>query len=154
MKILISYFYNVRFFKPYQIPMSTAVWDPKWYHNGLGNNEVFVDSNGVLNGLRVEELNPKRCNACGCPCAEKTYENCWFLRSYRKGLRNVNFKQLYEKLDLIATGWKNTLGFLEEPEIILLVYETPINPCSERRPLMEWFAENGVDVREWRKLSD
>ena len=31
MKIYISYFYAVRFFKPYQIPMSTAVWDPKWW---------------------------------------------------------------------------------------------------------------------------
>lgn len=29
MKIKISYFYMIRFFKPNQIPISTAVWDPK-----------------------------------------------------------------------------------------------------------------------------
>lgn len=29
MKIKISYFYHVRNLKQYQIPVSTAVWDPK-----------------------------------------------------------------------------------------------------------------------------
>ena len=154
LKIFISYFYNLRFFKPYQIPLSTAVWDPKWYHNWKGNREVFLDNNGVLNGLRIEELNPKKCNACGCPCKVKNPEKCWFLKTYRDGLHKINFNTLMEKLEVIASGWKNTAGFSEEPEIILLVYETPDNPCSERVPIIEWFAENGVEVKEWEKLSE
>lgn len=32
MKILISYFYQIRFFKPNMIPLSTAAFDPKWFH--------------------------------------------------------------------------------------------------------------------------
>lgn len=32
MKILTSYFYQIRNFKPYQIPLSTAISDPAWYH--------------------------------------------------------------------------------------------------------------------------
>lgn len=148
MKIYISYFYNIRFLKPYQIPLSTAIWDPKWFHNGLGNNEVFLDKNGVLNGLRLEELNPGSCNACGCPCKIKNYQDCIFLKSYRAGLRKINFQDLYNKIENIAIGWKNAAGFLEEPEIILIVYETPNNPCSERVPIIEWFAENGIELKE------
>ena len=148
MKIYTSYFYNIRFLKPYQIPLSTAIWDPKWFHNGLGNSEVFLDKNGVINGLRLEELNPGSCHADGCPCKEKNYLDCWFLKSYRAGLRNIDFKALYEKLETFALGWKEIAKFEEEPEIILIVYETPGNPCSERVPIQEWFAENGIKVEE------
>lgn len=150
MKIYISYFYNIRFFKPHQIPLSTAIWDPKWYHRGLGNSEVYLDKNGVINGLRIEELNPGSCNACGCPCKTKNYQDCWFLKTYRNGLNKINFQELYTKIETIAQGWKNTAGFNEEPEIILIVYETPDNPCSERVPIIEWFAKNGVNVEEWK----
>lgn len=38
-----------------------------------------------------------------------------------------------------------------EPEIILIVYETPDNPCSERRVLIDWFASNGYELEEYRK---
>ena len=41
MRILVSYFYHVRHFKPYMIPFSTAVWDPAWYHN-FNNNVSFI----------------------------------------------------------------------------------------------------------------
>ena len=33
MKIRISYFYQVRNFKPNMIPMSTAISDPAWFHD-------------------------------------------------------------------------------------------------------------------------
>lgn len=153
MKISISYFYNIRFFKPHQIPISTAIWDPKWFHNGLGNNEVFVDKNGVINGLRCEELNPGSCHSGGCPCIEKNYESCSFLKNYRMGLRTINFSDLMNRLKTIAYGWVNTIGIKEEPEIVLIVYETPNNPCSERLPIIEWFSENGFEIKEWEKCS-
>ena len=33
MKIRLSYFYQIRFFKKNMIPMSTALSDPEWYHD-------------------------------------------------------------------------------------------------------------------------
>lgn len=36
MKIYTSYFYQIRFFKPNMIPLSTAKYDPSWFHKGLG----------------------------------------------------------------------------------------------------------------------
>ena len=41
--------------------------------------------------------------------------------------------------------------FKEEPIIILIVYETPTNPCSERQPLKDWFAENGYILTEFNQ---
>lgn len=148
MKIYITYFYEIRFLKQHQIPLSTAIWDPKWFHNWKGNSEVFLDKNGVLNGLRLEELNPGTCHASGCPCDIKNYQECRFLKEYRTGLDKIDFPALMKKLKTIATGWKNTAGFLEEPEIILVVYETPDNPCSERQPIIDWFEKNGIKVEE------
>ena len=58
MAIYISYFYNVRFLKPDQVPVSTAVWDPKWFHDFKGQSHKFFDKRGVLNGLRAESLHP------------------------------------------------------------------------------------------------
>ena len=49
MKILTSYFYQIRNFKPYQIPLSTAISDPAWYHPK--NGDYYVDKNGVINGF-------------------------------------------------------------------------------------------------------
>ena len=46
MKLAISYFYQIRNFKPNMIPVSTARWDPKWYHDGKGAEYNFIDKNG------------------------------------------------------------------------------------------------------------
>ena len=45
------------------------------------------------------------------------------------------------------------LGFLDEPEIMLIVHEAPDNPCSERVPLQEYFKEHGINVEEYEKTS-
>ena len=59
MKVATSYFYQIRFFKPNMIPVSTAMWDPKWFHNFKNQYHVFKDRNGVYNGLRYPALSPK-----------------------------------------------------------------------------------------------
>ena len=89
----------VRFFKPYQIPISTAVWDPKWFHDFKGQDHVWKDKNGVWNGIRLEELNPKNCNACGCPCNMgklKDPQHCKFITTYKEGLSTINYKEFSE----------------------------------------------------------
>lgn len=58
MKLYTSYFYQIRFFAPNIVPVSTAVWDPKWYHNFAGQDNVFLDKRGVVNGLRAPALAP------------------------------------------------------------------------------------------------
>ena len=36
----------------------------------------------------------------------------------------------------------------EEIIIVLIVYETPANPCSERKPLQDFFNAHGVECKE------
>ena len=40
------------------IPISTALSDPKWYHQNKGPQFTFLDKNNVINGLRCKELAP------------------------------------------------------------------------------------------------
>ena len=49
-----SYFYQIRHFKKNMVPISTAMWDPKWYHDWMGHDYVFKDKRGIYNGIRVE----------------------------------------------------------------------------------------------------
>lgn len=63
MKIALSYFYQIRHFKKYMIPVSTAAWDPAWFHINGEKDSVYKDKNGIYNGLRFNELAPgKSCN--------------------------------------------------------------------------------------------
>ena len=153
MKIYTSYFYQVRFFKPYQIPVSTAIWDPKWFHEFKEQNHIWKDKNGVWNGIRLELLNPgpNNCDASGCPCKERNPESCKFMREYIEGLRRQNFDSIISFLIQAAEFIKKEEGFDEEPEIILLVHEDPNNPCSERLPLQKYFRDHGIEVNEWVK---
>lgn len=152
MKFYTSYFYQLRFFKPYQIPFSTAIWDPKWFHNFQDQSHVWKDKNGVWNGIRLEMLNPKSCSAPSCcPCSERNYQSCEFLCGYRLGLSRIDFSSLISFVSSVAEFIKKEEGFSEEPEIILLVHESPENPCSERVPIQELFRVHGIEVYEWEK---
>ena len=148
MKIWITYFYNIRFLKPHQVPLSTAVWDPKWYSCGE-TGKAWMNKDSVIYGLRLEELNPKNCHAiecCPCPNKGNTDGNCDFLRSYSEGLSKLNFSEIYKKLESIQEMVSKYTG--KEAEIVLIVYETPRNPCSERKPIMDWFQKNGINIQE------
>ena len=124
MNVYISYFYNVRFFPTNLIPVSTAVWDPKWYHNFKTNDFIFKDKRGVVNGIRVEVLSPHK------------------ISDY---IFSLNFNEVYNRLLSISQTYNNA-------DICLMVYEKPNNPCSERATLVKWFANNGVEVKEFSRL--
>ena len=122
MKIYTSYFYNIRFFKPHQIPMSTAMWDPKWFHEFMGPDHVWKDSNGVWNGIRIEMLNPDNCCSLPAECLDcqsgKNPEICSFIKDYSTGLHTkVDFSELLEVMSKTAEYIKQLEGFQEEPEI-------------------------------------
>lgn len=146
-KIYTSYFYQLRFFKPYMIPFSTAIWDPKWFHNHP--SYIFKDKNGIYNGLRILDLAPKSGEGCGSNCKIKDPSKCAFIKKYSEQLEKLNFDNIYEKLLNTAESIKEIEGFEEDPEIILLVYETPDNNCSERKSIQNWFFNNGIIVEEW-----
>lgn len=154
MKIYTSYFYQIRFFKPYQIPMSTAIWDPKWFHEGQGQDHVWKDKNGVWNGLRLEILNPDNC--CSLPpecieCQRKgNPETCSFIKDYSDGLQTkVDFSELLEILNKTAEYIQQLEGFENEPEIVLIVHEASNEPCSERKSIQNLFTEHGIECTEW-----
>ena len=157
MKIWTSYFYQIRFFKPHQIPLSTADWDPKWFHDFKDQNYIWKDKNGVWNGLRVDTLSPSKCCSILPPecvkCAEGTRhpETCSFLGDYSTGLRKINFQDLYNLLQRVASGIQQLEGFSEEPEIMLILHEAPNNPCSERVPIQEYFRNYGIEIKEWER---
>jgi len=151
MKFQISTFHSIRHFEPYMIPISTAVWDPKWFHDFKGPDHVFKDKKGVYNGLRYLSLAPGiTCeNLCRGPenCGNEP-GTCMFLSNYAKQLENINFAQMINELMLIGLQIKKHEGFEEDPIIVLLVYEKPDNPCSERWPLKRWFKAHGYELEE------
>lgn len=144
MKFLISYFYQVRFFENYMIPFSTAKWDPKWF-------TFHYDKNNVINGLRINALSPKNDNCHGRKECKFSPDSCIFLKEYEKQLNKLNFDELIKYCEDIGNKIKQEEDFSHEPIIILLVYETPDNPCSERVILKKWFNEHGYELEEFKK---
>lgn len=148
MKFKITYFYMLRFLKPNQIPISTALWDPKWYNR---NGKVYVNDKGVIFGLKCPPLSPQECTPGCCSCNNKIPGKCKFIQEYMESLRKLNFLEIRQGLENIAREVQGFMGFTEDPEIVLVVYETPNNPCSERGSLIQWFLENNVNLEEYEK---
>lgn len=149
MKFLIAYFYQIRFFKPYMIPFSTAVFDPKWYHMGRGHKCVFRDERGVYNGIRATPLVPS--SDYGGDCSGKQNcnsnpEECKFLSNYYLQLKQLDFNAIINRMEKMSLKVKALEKFEEEPIAVLMVYEKPDNPCSERVMLRKWFKDNGYDL--------
>ena len=153
MKIRTSYFYQIRNFNRNMIPVSTAVWDPVWYHANQGPNHIFYDARKILIGNRLQPV----INAgikCGqqepvpCPCEEKNYFNCSFLSNYRKNLEEIDFDAMIKSLQEFAQGYAEKNNIEEEIIIVLIVHEAPGNMCSERVPLQEYFTAHGWECKE------
>lgn len=159
MKLFISYFYQIRYFKPYQIPMSTATYDPKWFHdNTTDQYHIFIDKNGVYNGFRIGDFAPDDSCKGLCSginnCKLRTPWNCDFLTRYRNQLSKIDFNKLMTNLEQFADKIKEINKFDHEIELILIVYEAPDNHCSERESIQTWFKSYGYDLKEWRKDED
>lgn len=155
MKIYISYFYQIRFFRRNMIPLSTAVWDPKWFHQFQSQDHTFKDQNGVYNGLRIEQFMPgKSCdNLCRGPeyCNPPDPKSCLFLRNYRAQLDQLNFDGVMKGFNDLGNYLKQLDGFSGDPIIVLIVHEAPQNPCSERVVIKQWFQDHGYPLLEWHR---
>ena len=141
----ITYFYNIRFFPTSLVPVSTAVWDPKWYHDFKTSSFVFRDKRGVVNGIRAEILSPYKIENCECKNCKSNKDPtvCSFIKQYRDYIFSLNFKEIYSSL------LNNVSRKFDNADVCLMVYEKPDNPCSERATLIEWFASNGVELKEF-----
>ena len=157
MRIYTSYFYQVRFFPPNAIPLSTAVWDPKWYHANKKQDHVFRDSRNVINGMRIPLLMPDKSCDGDCRgrenCKNPDPSTCDFLKHYRDQLDKINFQNFINELQVIASNTQQMLGFREDPIICLIVHEAPSNPCSERVAIQNWFQDNYYPISEWSRNS-
>lgn len=135
MKFATSYFYQIRNFKPNMIPISTAMSDPEWFRPKDGK-EYYIDKRGIICGLRYEPLIVQHFGTCSCPCEDKgqgltcptMQEYKWLLETY------VDKDKLYKAFDHCAKMFK-----IEDPIFVLIVYEAPTNPCSERLGLQQFF---------------
>lgn len=154
MAIYTSYFYQVRFMRPTDIPMSTAVWDPKWFHDFKGQDYMFLDKRGVLNGLRASMFAPDDTCKDLCRglenCPGRGQPICQFLSNYRKQLDKLDAHQLSKFLEQLAPMLQKATGNPGPFNHILLLHEAPTNPCSERGVIQQWFAAAGITVEEWQ----
>lgn len=151
MKFYVSYFYKIRFFPKSLVPVSTAVWDPKWYHDFSGNDYVFRDKRDVVNGLRIPILNSSKIYADECCCNDTvgwkydgSGEYCDFMNKYYEYLKTLPFDKVIENL-------KTVNKMVPDADVCLMVHEPTHKPCGERRPLVKWFEENGVELVEWKE---
>ena len=135
------------------IPLSTAKYDPKWFTN---RGKVYKDKNGVYNGIKAEPFvpNPLCDSLCqgreNCAAAAKP-NTCAFLRNYHVQLSQLDFADIMQRFERLGNQVRQIEQFPQEPVMVLLVYETPDNPCSERRIIQQWFKDNGYILEEFNK---
>lgn len=51
-------------------------------------------------------------------------------------------------MEKLANKFQKFRRLKEEPILVLMVYETPTNPCSERQILIKYFNSKGIDCQE------
>ena len=153
MRIATSYFYQIRNFKKNMIPVSTAMSDPEWYRPPK-EKEYYYDKRGIVCGLRYEPLIVQGLGEHICPCElhdemllhpEKS-GLCATMMEYRLLLEQVDFDRMIKGFEHCANKFKSISD--EEPIIVLMVYEAPSNPCSERWALQDYFKSHGWDCKE------
>ena len=153
MKVYTSYFYQIRFFQPNMIPISTALWDLKWYHQNQSQEHWFIDKNGVINGLRAPDFAPGKVaqaiGECG-HCAHDNYENCAFLRAYSHQLNQMDIDDIMTRIKNLCAAVRPVVGYTGDPIAVFIVHEAPDNPCSERAAIQNYFRSHGIECEEWK----
>ena len=132
-RIVTSYFYQIRNFTPNIIPVSTALSDPIWFRPKEGK-EYYIDKRGVICGLRYEPLIVQRYGTCSCPCEERVgAPACPTMIEYEQLLHSLVDKEKTLK------AFEYCCNKFNADTIALIVYEAPNNPCSERWALQKFF---------------
>ena len=144
MKLYTSYWAQVRNFPSNLVGLNTTVWPPKWRPLGEDKRGVIVvDCPPLKPGKECEGL----CH--GNPC-ESYPHSCDFLLTYKNQLSKIDFKDFMQHLERLKEKICKDKG-LEDIDFAFIVFETPVNLCSERTVIQNWILDNGVGVREWQK---
>lgn len=147
MRIFTSYFYQIRFFNRNTYPFSTAMWDPKWFHDFKGEDYVFENKDGVIYGMKYYPFVPGLTCQDLCrgteTCLTKDPNTCTFLKNYRNQLNALDVKKVLAEIEDIVGP---------EADVCFIFHEAWDNPCSERRVVLKWFRDNGVEIEEWRDV--
>lgn len=151
MNYYITNFGNLKNLKDFQIPISTAIWQPKFWKYGLDRHNVFL-------GITEPLLSPAKLNSAdlcikNCPY-KSSVPNCPFLVNYAKYLDTIDFDYLLSEFERVANDVRKINNFIGEPDIVLLVYEAENNPCSERAALKSLFKKHNIVLKEFNKNSN
>lgn len=87
----------------------------------------------------------------GCVSCNLNSNNCNFLLNYYNQLKCLDFNSIIQRFNRLGNFIKEKENFKENPIMILIVYETPDNPCSERIIIQKWFKENFYNLSEFNK---
>jgi hypothetical protein len=121
------------------IPISTCLSDPKWFHPKNGE-QYYLDKRGVACGIRYEPLIVQGMGEHVCPCEDRKLQgHCPVMQEYLQSLNRLDKEKILKAFEHCANYLKKKLNFQEEAIIVLIVYEAPDNPCSERAALQEFF---------------
>lgn len=155
MKFKISYFARIRKFAPTDIPVSTAIWDPKWFHPSRKPTGVYLDKRNVVNGLRVDPFVPKYIGCDGPRGCGWEPEKCTFMERYEKQLGALKWGDMMARFTDLERRLKERFPHLADKELtfVFIVYERPDNECSERIPLRVWFESMGYSLDEWEEAA-
>lgn len=148
MNVYITYFYRLRFLPDNMIPVSTAMYNPKWY---TANGKLFIDNRGVVNGIAFKALSPHKISSediCVKDCP-KDPRSCSFLVKYDEYINSLDFYEVYSYLEKLVDVVKQITKTDKDYDVCLMVYEKPDNPCSERKTLIDYFAKHGIEVKEF-----
>lgn len=152
MRFYTSYFYQIRNFPTSLLPVSTAIYDPKWYKLSPYGLPV-PDKRGVYIGYNYRALHlPKtwyselekegyQCEGKNCPDLNRL--PCRFMRLYKDYLSVVNYESFLNKIQ----SW---LTYTHCEDVCLMVHEPSTCLCAERPVLQEWIRNHGYQIEEWR----
>lgn len=137
MKYFISYFGQLKNFTSNMMAVSTVAWEQAWFKGQVERMEELVCPAYVAHAL---EAKGEMCRK-NCPL----HAPCSFMQMYKEYLDTLDFDKILLKLELL------TLKHPAVDTIVLMVYEKYDVPCAERPVLQAWFAEHGIELKEWQK---
>lgn len=92
----------------------------------------------TLNNSNLMDYAEEGCGQKPCPYLCKV-PHCQFMNLYRNYLHTLNIDEKLKQYEAAAKEVQEMLGFKEEPEIVLLVFEPKACVCAERPILQEFF---------------
>ena len=152
MHLYTSYFYQIRYFKPYMIPFSAAVVDPPWFHDFKDSKHNFIDKNGVLNGLRMKNFIPHSDFADIClgnqSCLTGNPRSCPYMTAYENQLRQLTKKKVEDYFESVCNQAIEKMGEELLPVPVLIVEWGPENVCSRGHTICTVMTEIGIPTSE------